>query len=106
MKIIYHMGETIGAETVVQRGTLVEDGACPYIQTANGKVELAQLDAVELFRLNGLGTMLKLRNANATIYLAVPRVYINVGTGVAIINLIATRKVKTMLENAMNQQAK
>lgn len=105
MKIIYHVGETIGAETVVQRGTLVEDGVYPYIQTANGKIELTQLDAVEFFRLNGLGTMVQLRNANTTIYLAVPRIFINVGTGFAIINLLATRKVKTMLANAMKQQA-
>ena len=104
MKVIYHIAEHIGINTVVKRGFLVEDTITPYIQTTNGKIVLDSLNAVEFYKLSGLGTMVKLYNADTTIYLSVTRIFIDKGTGFAIINYFATKRAKAMLEAAMRNQ--
>ena len=57
------------------------------------------IHAVEFYRLNSLGTMIKVQNRRDTIYLVVPRIYFDIGTGFVIINTLATRKLKRLLES-------
>ena len=57
------------------------------------------IHTVEFYRLNALGTMIKVQNRRDTIYLVVPRIYFDIGTGFVIINTLATRKLKRLLES-------
>ena len=104
MKIIYHVGESIGSETIVKRGNLIEDIIYPSIQSTSEKIVLDSLNSIEFFKLNGLGTMVKIRNSGTTIYFSVTRIFIDKGAGFAIVNYSATKKVKALLEVAMKNQ--
>lgn len=62
------------------------------------------IKAVFFYTLNGFGTMVQLQNAEDSMFLSVPRIFINVGTGFAIINRRKTQKLKQSLEAAMERQ--
>lgn len=103
MKIIFHIGETIDCDTTVKKGTLNVDIQQVYIEYENNKIFLNDLKSVEFYKFN-LGTMIKIQNADKTIYLSVPRIFINKGTGFVIINYFKTRKAKKLLDSAMKHQ--
>lgn len=92
MKIIFHIGETINANTIVKSGIFDDDTQQLYIECQGYKYLLNDIKAVEFYKLNGLGTMVKVKNSNDTIFLSVPRLFINKGTGFAINNLCKTKK--------------
>lgn len=94
----------MGLETIVKKGFLSDDVKCIYDETNTEIMKLDNLKSVEVYMLNGLGSMIRIVNGNLTIYFAVPRIFINKGTGFAIINRSATRKAKNKLESMMNLQ--
>ena len=96
-KIIYHIGDSINAQTIVKKGYIYVDEPNQRIEFKGGIYNLDNIKNVELYKMNGLGTMIKLINREDTIYFSVPRIFINIGTGFAIINYFATKKLyKTM----------
>ncbi len=103
MKVIYHIGSTIGSDTVVKRGILREENSS-FILEAEPSIELNDLKYVEYYRLNGLGTMVKLKNGSDTIFLCVPRLFINIGTGFAVVNTSATRRLKQKLDALLHDR--
>lgn len=103
MNIIFHIGENSGLDTIVKKGNLNDDIQQMYIEYENGRIFLNDLKSVEFYKLN-LGTMIKIQNADKTIYLSVPRIFINKGTGFLIINYFKTRKAKKLLDSAMKYQ--
>ena len=98
MKVLYHVGATIGADTIVKKGLICEDSRPLMIEAEDENIILDSLKSVEFVKLNGLGTMIKLQNNSDIIYLTVPRIYIDKGNGFAIINFFATRKLKYLLD--------
>lgn len=74
-----------------------------YIEYENGKILLNDLKSIKFYKFN-LGTMIKIQNADKTIYLCVPRIFINKGTGFLIINYFKTRKAKKLLDLAIKHQ--
>jgi hypothetical protein len=106
MKILYHVGETIGSETIVKHGVLVDNIVPMHIEAENERIILNGLKSVQFFKLNGLGTMVKILNNGITIFLAVPHLYFNIGAGFAIINYFVTKKVKNILDNALEYQTR
>lgn len=105
-KILYHIGDSVGIETIAKKGNLVQDNNCFYISSQDEKIALNQLSAVELIKINGLGSMVKLKNGVEIIFFTIPRLYIDIGTGFAIVNYFATRKAKRLLKLAMQSQQK
>lgn len=106
MQIIYHIGGKIGVETIVVKGLLTEDTQCMYIESNNIKIALDNINSVEFIKINGLGTMVQIKNYSDTIFLAVPLIFIDKGTGFAIINYFKTRKTGHLLKLAMQYQEK
>ena len=104
MKIIYHIGENIGAETIVKKGFLTEDTQCVYIESDNIKIALYNITSIKFIKINGLGTMVKIKTISDTIFLAVPRIFIDKGIGFAIINYFKTMKAGHLLALAMKEQ--
>lgn len=99
MKVIYYIGDSIGLDTVVSKGTINENELPLRICSKEQQIILNNISSVETIKINGLGTMLKIKNGNQTIFLAVYRMYLNIGTGFAIINLSATLKLREILSN-------
>lgn len=97
MKVVYYIGDSIGSDTVVSKGIINENNYPLYISAKEQHIILNNVSSVETIKLNGLGTMLKIRNGNQTIFLAVYRMFFNIGTGFVIINLFATKKLRKIL---------
>ena len=92
-KIIYHIGDSINAQTIVKKGYIYVDVPNQRIEFEGGVYNLDNIKNIELYKMNGLGTMIKLINKEDTIYFSVPRIFIDKGTGFAIINHFATKKL-------------
>lgn len=101
MKILYHIGDTVDSSTIVKRGEFIQDSKGCYLLTDIGKIYLNNINFVDFYKPNPLGTMIKVCNFNTIIILTVPRIFINIGTGFAIINSLATHKLKNVLYNYM-----
>ncbi len=94
-KVIYHIGDSIGLKTKVDKGLLFVDGSSFTIQTNDRKIVLDGIRSVSLFMLNGLGSMLKVQYGETTIFIAVVRFCIGqFATG----NFFGTRELKEDLE--------
>lgn len=97
MKVIYYIGDSIRSDTVVSKGTINKNDLPLCIRAEEQSIILNNISSVETVKLNGLGTMLKIKSGNQTIFLAVYRMYFNIGTGFAVINLPATLKLRKIL---------
>lgn len=97
MKVIYYMGESINRDTFVKRGTIYKNEQGIFIESAGEKLALNDIKKVELIRINAVGTMVRVFNSSDTIFLAVPRIFINKGTGFVIINYLKTRALSNLL---------
>ena len=97
MKVLYHIGEEVGSQTIMKKGS-INTNLNPLRLEADDEIMFNNLHDIELYKLNGLGTMIRLMNGVKTVYLIVPRVFFNIGTGFVIVNNFATRKLKKLLE--------
>lgn len=98
MKVVYYIGDSIGSDTVVSKGIIDENDFPLCIKAKEQNIILNNISSVETIKLNGLGTMLKIKNGDQTIFLAVYRVFFNIGTGFVIVNLLATLKLRKILD--------
>jgi hypothetical protein len=105
VKIVYHIGDTIGSETIVKKGILIENTQPMAIENGEEKILLDEIKYVDFIKLTGgLGTMVKLVSGFDTIFLSVPRIFIDKGTGFAIINYFKTIKAGKLLRAEMDKQ--
>lgn len=98
MKVLYHIGETVGKDTILKKGRIQEYSRPLMIEAEDTTIVLDAIKNVALTKLNDLGTMIKLQNNKDTIFLTVPRIYIPIGTGFAIIHYFATKELSYLLE--------
>jgi hypothetical protein len=74
-KIIYHVGPELSIKTRVSAGTLtVQDDAACISGSSPLTIPFSDVTSVEMFRLHGLGRMLKLVCKERTVFLTVVRV--------------------------------
>ncbi len=73
-KIIYHLGDEIDVKTKTMNGhaTLTPQNF-EISGSSNVTISVGEINNVELFRLHGLGRMLKIEYGNHTIFLTVVR---------------------------------
>ena len=103
MKIIYHIGKVIGSDTVVRGGILDDDSRQMFIESDSERYVFNDIMGVDIVKVK-TGTMVRIINGDDTVFLAVPRIFIDKGTGVAIINYFATKKASRLLSLAMQYQ--
>ena len=103
MKIVYYIGQKIDSDTIVTKGLLDDDTQQMFIEWSEGRYIFNDIRQVDIVKIN-LGTMVKVINGEDTIFLAVPCIFINKGTGFMIINSFATKKVGKLLSIAMHYQ--
>lgn len=96
-KIIYHIGKSIGLRTIVNKGILTEEKGNIFIISNRDRIALSKIHSCELIKLNGLGTMIKIAIDDNTIFLTAYKIFINKGTGFAIINYFGTRNIRSIL---------
>lgn len=107
MKIVYHFGNQIGFDTIVKKGTITDmESQISIIGSDEFEYKLNNLKEVKFVKINALGTMIRVTNGNDVIYLAVPRFFINKGTGFMMVNYLATKKLGKMLLKRMSVNVK
>ena len=73
-KVIYHNGEMIDISTKVDSGSaLLSDSALEIVGSNPISIPFSNMQTVEMFRLHGLGRMIKLVHTKGTLFLAVVR---------------------------------
>lgn len=97
-KVIFHLGDKIGIGTRASNGSLaIEDGQIRIRGEQNLSINLAEIQSAELFRLHGLGRMIRIRYAAATIFVAVVR--FSVAGRLAMIDAFKTGKLARKLQS-------
>ncbi len=99
MKILYCQSEKITLSTRVKKAFLEKEDFYKISDKKNGDIIFSELRCVEFCKWEGLGSYIKLVNGNDTYFLTIPRLFINIGGGFAIINSFAVKK----LYNEMKQ---
>jgi hypothetical protein len=100
-KVIYHNGEEISVKTKVKTGRL---SLSESLLTVTGRdpfcIPISSLQSVDLFRLHGLGRMLRIVHNRGTFFVSVVR-FCLFGQ-FAIINFFGTGKLKDELIAAIS----
>lgn len=73
-KIIYHIGKELTVKTKVSSGTFIFENDVSSISDSKGlSIPISSITFVEMFRLHGLGRMIKIICEGRTIFLTVIR---------------------------------
>lgn len=98
-KVIYHIGDTIDIKTKVDSGFVIFEDEKIELRSKTGNViaDFANMTQISLFMQYGVGSMLKTRIDNRTVFLSVVRFCI--AGQFAVANAIGTRKLKVLLES-------
>ena len=103
-KIIYHVGNELTIKTKADSGYLVFNESSIFISgTSTLEVPYTSMIKIEMFRLHGLGRMIKLVCADCTIFFAVIR--LNIFGYFVFIDFLKTGRLYEAINDAM-QQAK
>ena len=74
-RIVYHVGPELTIKTKVRSGTLtLQDDAIRISGSSSLTIPFSEVISVEMFRLHGLGRMLKLICRERTVFLTVIRI--------------------------------
>jgi hypothetical protein len=101
-KVIYHVGPEMSLKTKVSSGTLTwQDGAICISGSSQLTIPFTEVTDVEMFRLHGLGRMLKLVCKERTVFLTVVR--INLFGYFVIINFFGAGKLYESLRQRVGK---
>ncbi len=86
LKVLYHIGDEISASTKMKKGMLQTESSPYVIVSDNGNIVLDHILLTEATAVPGGGTIIKVKTDALVIFLLVPRVYIDKGSGFVIVN--------------------
>ena len=97
-KIFFHRGEELGIKTRVSKGEAWVDDAGLHIKGPLGDMAVASADIleVELFRLHGLGRVIRVEHRGGRLFLSVVRFMIG---QFALINFVQTGALQGALDD-------
>lgn len=89
--VFYHIGQDLTIKIKAEKGRLVFDEGFLQLTGKDGRsIEVSGITSVELFRLHGMGRVIKLDSGTERIFFAVTRLMIG---QFAIVNFFATGEV-------------
>ena len=99
-KVIYHFGNNVDHSTKMAAGWLeVKDGAIEITGKERIRLDLTSLESAELFRLHGLGRMIRVLHEGRMFYVSVVR--FQIGGQFAVIDAFKTGKLTAVLNSAI-----
>lgn len=98
LKVLYYVGDHIDASTKVKKGEIRTDFMPYVIRSGNEEIVLDQITACEKTVLPPCGTMVKVKNNTQTVFLLVPRLYIEKGNGFVMVNRRKTIRLFRLLK--------
>ncbi|HKB97011.1 MAG TPA: hypothetical protein VKB94_09180 [Rhizomicrobium sp.] len=96
-RIFFHNGNELGLKTRVSKGEAWIDKTGVNIKEANGnsiRIPSADIQKVEMFRLHGLGRVIRIEHRSGRVFLSVIRLMIG---QFALINFFRTGKLQKAL---------
>jgi hypothetical protein len=95
-KVFFHQGQEIGLKTRVSQGAAWIDSSGLNIKGPDGDIffPAADINGVELFRLHGLGRVIRVDHQDGRLYVSVVRLMIG---QFAFINFFKTGELHTLL---------
>ena len=85
-KVLYYVGNSIDSSTKVKKG-MIQTDHLPFVITSDDeKIILDHIISCEKSLLSAAGTIIKVKTEQFTVFLLVPRLFINKGNGFAIVN--------------------
>ena len=94
MKILYYIGDSLTLDCQVNQGQLVRNGNDIRIYSDSEMINLSEAYDGQIYHLHGLGTVFRIKSGLRLVHIMVPRFYIDVGNGFAIVNAKKTRELK------------
>lgn len=91
MKVLYYIGDSLTLDCQVNQGDLVKNANDIWIYSDSEMINLSDTYNRGIYHLHGLGTVFKANCRLGTIHIMVPRLYIDIGNGFAIINAKKTK---------------
>lgn len=92
-KILYCKSKEITLSTKVNRAYLEKLDFYKLSDKENGDIIFNDIKNVEFFKWNGIGSYIRIVNGNDTYILTVPRIFLNIGDGFAVINSFAVKRL-------------
>ncbi|MBR1731206.1 MAG: hypothetical protein IJ725_02090 [Ruminococcus sp.] len=102
MKILYYVGKDVLRGTKLSKGTIDENADTLVINGNNEKIILDGLEYAGTEKMPGGGTMIKIINNGQTIFLNVPRIFIDKGSGFCVSNYFKTMKLGKIINQRIN----
>lgn len=96
MKILFYRGKEINIKTKVDEAEIFFNKDI-LVKTQNYIYYIDNITKVTSEIIKPLGTVIKVNCNNDTVYMTVPRIYINIGSGFAVINTFKTQELKEAL---------
>lgn len=97
MKILFYRGKNLTLKTKVDEAEIYFNKDI-LVKTKNYVYYIDNIKKVTSEIIKPLGTVIKVDCNNDTVYMTVPRVYFNIGSGFAIINTLKTQELKRALK--------
>lgn len=96
MKILFYRGKNLNLKTKVDEAEIYFNKDI-LVKTKNYIYYIDNITKVTSEIIKPLGTVIKVNCNNDTVYMTVPRIYINIGSGFAVINTFKTQELKEAL---------
>lgn len=107
-KIIYYQGDSVDSSTEVKSGLLIlTEAELQIVGNETISIKLANLNEVTLFRLHGLGRMLRLSHKDGTLFLSIIRfklIRLPLIGQFATINFLQTGKLFALLQSEIQNK--
>ena len=97
MKILFYRGKNLNLKTKVDEAEIYFNKDI-LVKTQNYIYYIDNITKVTSEIIKPLGTVIKVDCNNDTVYMTVPRIYFNIGSGFAIINTFKTQELKKALK--------
>ena len=104
VKVVYCKTEQVTTQTIVTKGVLDESSVPFCIQSEKETYVFNDLREVSIAWIKPLGRMIRVRNGSDTLFFTVPRIFIDKGTGFAVINSAATTRACHRMKQEMERQ--
>lgn len=101
MKILFAVCDAIGLDTICKKGVISENQKPISIYCEDGYSISFDITKCEMVKINGLGSMIQLETTTGRIFVTVPRIYFNIGSGFVIVNAIETARLCGKLQELL-----
>ena len=104
VKVVYCKTEQVTTQTIVTKGVLDESSVPFCIRSEKETCVFDDLREVAIAWIKPLGRMVRVRNGSETLFFTVPRIFIDRGSGFAVINSAATTRAYRRMKQEMERQ--